>query len=60
MGTIEDKALLQALDVLGRLIEVQAKLNNRDDETADNLIKQVNQELQAASFGQVSIILDVE
>jgi hypothetical protein len=58
IGTAEDPVLMHALDILGRLIETQAKLKPRNSTPVESLIKQVNQELQAASYGQVSIGLN--
>lgn len=51
-GTIEDKPLQRALETLRRLVDSHAKLTN---DNSDTLLDQVNQELRAASQGQVSI-----
>lgn len=52
-GTIEDKPLIRALETLGRLVDKHAKLN--PGEGGDSLVNQVNAELRAASYGQVSV-----
>lgn len=52
-GTIEDKPLIRALETLGRLVDKHAKLNPGSD--GDTLVNQVNAELRAASYGQVSV-----
>ena len=51
-GTIEDNVLDRALNTLGRLVEKHDRLNGGD---GLDVIGKVNQELRAASFGQVSI-----
>lgn len=51
-GTIEDRALDRALNTLGRLVEKHARLT---EESGDDLVSQINAELKAASFGQVSL-----
>lgn len=45
-GTIEDRALLRALNELGRLVRIHAQLTTGD---TDNLVNQINQELRTAS-----------
>lgn len=52
-GTIEDKPLIRALETLGRLVDKHAKLNTGGD--GDTLVNQLNTELRAASYGQVSL-----
>lgn len=52
-GTIEDKPLIRALETLGRLVDKHAKLNTGSD--GDTLVNQLNTELRAASYGQVSL-----
>lgn len=52
-GTIEDKPLMRALETLGRLIEKHARLNQGGE--SDVLVNQINAELRAASYGQVSV-----
>lgn len=52
-GTIEDKPLIRALETLGRLVDKHAKLNPGSD--GDTLVNQLNAELRAASYGQVSV-----
>lgn len=52
-GTIEDKPLMRALETLGRLVDKHAKLNPGSD--SDTLVNQLNTELRAASYGQVSV-----
>lgn len=51
-GSIEDKPLMRAFDQLGRLVEKQARLTG---ENKDDLLGQINEELRAASSGQVSL-----
>lgn len=51
-GSIEDRALDRSLNTLRRLVEAQLRLN---PEQGDSLLDQVNQELRAASEGQVAI-----
>lgn len=51
-GTIEDKALDRTLNTLSRLIEKQIKLTGED---RDDLLDKVNQELRAASHGNISV-----
>lgn len=51
-ATIEDKPLMRALETLGRLIEKHARLTQ---DNGDNLLNSINQELKAASHGQVNI-----
>lgn len=54
-GTIEDKPLVRALETLSRLIDKHAKLKGLDKSDADNILENINAELRAASYGQVSI-----
>ena len=51
-GSIEDKPLMRAFDQLGRLVEKQARITG---ENKDDLLASINQELRAASSGQVSL-----
>jgi len=60
IGSADDVVLMKALDVLGRLIASQDKLRLPGTSSAGDIIQQVNIELQAASYGQVSISLTRE
>lgn len=51
-GSIEDKRLLRALAELGRLVEKQARLTQ---DSGDDLLSSINNELRAASQGRVQI-----
>lgn len=51
-GTIEDRTLDRALNTLRRLVDAYAKMNG---DQGDDLVSQLNAELRAASFGQVSL-----
>ncbi|MCO5387810.1 MAG: hypothetical protein NHB14_20805 [Desulfosporosinus sp.] len=51
-GTIEDNVLDRALNTLGRLVEKHDRLNGGG---GSDILDKVNQELRAASFGQVSV-----
>jgi hypothetical protein len=51
-GTIEDRTLDRALNTLRRLVDAYSKMN---PEQGDDLLKSINQELRAASYGQVSV-----
>ena len=51
-GTIEDKALDRTLNTLSRLIDKQIKLTGEDQ---GDLLDKVNQELRAASHGNLSV-----
>lgn len=51
-GTIEDNPLDRAFNTLRRLIDSHAKLTQT---TGDDLLASINQELRAASSGQVSL-----
>lgn len=51
-GSIEDRALDRALNTLGRLVEKHARLTQG---AGDDLLNQLNEELKAASYGQVSV-----
>ena len=52
-GTIEDKALDRALNTLRRLVEAHNRINT--EEKTDDIMDTINNELRAASKGQVSI-----
>lgn len=51
-GTIEDRPLQRALETLRRLVDSHAKLTQSN---GDDLLSTINQELKAASQGQVSL-----
>lgn len=51
-GTIEDRTLDRALNTLRRLVDAYSKMNPNG---GDDLLKSVNEELRAASYGQVSV-----
>lgn len=51
-GSIDDRALDRALNTLGRLVEKHARLTGED---SSDLVKQINEELKGASYGQVSL-----
>lgn len=50
--TIEDRALDRALRTLSNMVKAQAQLN---PDQGNDLLKQINEELKAASFGRVSL-----
>lgn len=52
-ATIEDKPLIRALETLGRLVDKHAKLNTGPE--GDTLVNQLNADLRAASYGQVTL-----
>lgn len=52
-GTIEDRALDRALNTLRRLVEAHNRMHG--DEKTDDIMDAINNELRAASKGQVSI-----
>lgn len=51
-GTIEDRPLQRALETLRRLVDSHSKLTQG---TGDDLLTSINQELRAASKGQVTL-----
>jgi len=51
-GTIEDRVLMRALNDLGRLVEKQARLS---PDAGGDLLSQINDELQAASHGKITL-----
>jgi len=59
IGTIEDKVLAHALEALGRLIDVYIKLNDlKNSENIDDFLEMINNELETASYGQISVKLE--
>jgi len=51
-ATIEDRTLDRALNTLRRLVDAYSKMNQGGQ---DDLLASINQELRAASYGQVSL-----
>ena len=51
-ATIEDRTLDRALNTLRRMVDAYSKMNQGNQ---DDLLASINQELRAASYGQVSL-----